>query len=179
MGSSHLPTTHAGRACLRPMSLLCHGYGSDPLYSCVPSHRVVFVEWVGRSPQPKTCFSMDWVHTFLVTTDSSVVDEPLFTAIQSLDLSWIDKGHGIEKFILETIHKVKGSRNITMKKFSWIALMLVSPGMQSFVSNSCSRGASHAERWIRDSHAEVRAFLTGETVSMGDVVARITDLYIG
>ena len=121
---------------------------------------------------------MDWVQTFLSSNRFEDVDEPLFTALNILDLSWITEGEGAVEFVKSTMHRAHRCGRLYVKRFAWLTLMLVVPAMQDHVVRQCARGEHYARWWIRYVRETLRAFLSGEHASMQDMVSNVADMYV-
>lgn len=121
---------------------------------------------------------MDWTHKFLITTEFREVDEPLYTAIQNFDRSWMMCDASIPKYVNELIHKVKDSKYIHIKRFLWISMMLVSPPMQQYVARSCNKGEHYANWWIKSVKDDFQEMLSGKYNEIHDLMAHITHAYV-
>lgn len=121
---------------------------------------------------------MDWVHNFLTTTDFEEVEEPLLSAIQTFDKNWIPKESKSIRFIETTMSSIMLSDCVYLKRYLWLLIMIVSPGMQSFVKTSCSKGPEHAQKWIECVSGKIKELVSGEADGIEIFLSHLTVLYI-
>lgn len=121
---------------------------------------------------------MDWTHKFLVSTVFTEVDEALFTAIQGFDRSWLDCDKCVLDYVNVMIYKVKDCKHLHIKKYLWLTLMLVSPSMQKYVCDSCSKGVHYANWWIKYTKDSFEQMLTGNFSSITELMTDVTQSYV-
>ena len=136
------------------------------------------ISCVMTEPNAEAYPPLDWFLGFLTTTDVRVVDEALFTAIQSVSgLPWIPHASARD-YATMVLRECATKGKLHVKKFAWMLLMLVSPPMQAHVVSTSSLDADEAKRFIHTIRTNVIDFLGGKLESIIVFVSTITALYI-